>query len=329
MRFRLSVFSLTAVTAILLAPHLFSAEGLAQSYPTKTIRVVVPYGPGGASDQLARAVAEELSKRLGQSVVIDNRPGGGTIIGTDFVAKAAPDGYTVGFTTFASLVSNPVLVTNLPYKADKDFEGVSLLASSPMVLMVTPDLPVKNVSEFIGYAKANPDKINYGSSGPGSTVHLAAELFKSQAGIKMVHVPFKSSPEVLNAMAGGFVQAAFDLVITAKPQIESGKLRALAISDSTRSALMPDLPTVAEAGVPGYEAATWYGFIVPKQTPQDIIARLNKEVRSILSDDGMRAKFAKLGMDLKASSPNELMELAARERTKWRKIVAEQGITRN
>jgi tripartite-type tricarboxylate transporter receptor subunit TctC len=298
----------------------------AQPYPNRLVRIIVPYGPGGASDQLARAIAERLAPALRQPVIIENKPGGGTIIGTDYVAKAAPDGYTIGLTTFASLVSNPLLASSLPYRADSDFAGIGMLATSPMVMVVAPNVPARSVGEFVAYAKANPSRMNYGSSGAGSTVQLAAELFKSLAGIEMVHVPFKSSPEVLTAINGGFIQTAFDLVITAKPQIESGRVRALGVTDATRTALMPDVPTIAESGYPEYTATTWYGLIAPKGTPKDVIERLNAEVNRILQDDGLRKKFADLGMELKSSTPDAFMALAASDRIKWGKIVDAQGL---
>jgi tripartite-type tricarboxylate transporter receptor subunit TctC len=319
--------SVGLAAAVLAGAILMSNEGVrADTYPSRTIRLVVPYGPGGASDQLARAVADRLTSALGQPVVIDNKPGAGTIVGTDFVAKATPDGYTVGLATFATLVSNPLLSANVPYRPESDFDGVGLLATSPMVLVVGPDLPTRDVKAFVEYAKANPGKINYGSSGAGSTVHLAAELFKAVTGAEMLHVPYKSSPEVLTAIAGGFLQAAVDVVITAKPQIEAGKVKALAVTDSVRTTLMPDVPTVAESGYPEYAASTWYGLVVPRGTPGAAIARLNAELAKVAADPELQKRFAALGMELKSSGSEEVLQLAARERAKWEKIVAAQGL---
>lgn len=303
-----------------------STSAMSQDYPTRPIRLVVPYGPGGASDQLARAVGNQLGTAVGQPVIIDNKGGGGTIIGTDFVAKSVPDGYTIGLATFANLVSNPLLAASLPYKPEADFDGIGFLATSPMVMVVAPELPVKTVREFVAYAKANPNRINYGSSGAGSTVHLAAELFKSYAGVEMVHVPFKSSPEVIAAIAGGFIQMAFDVVISSKPHLQTGKLRALAVTEGTRTALMPDVPTIAESGYPQYAANTWYGLIAPRGTPTAAIQRLNTELGRILKDPALQKKFEGFGMELKSSAAQALLTFAAAEREKWGKIVAAQGL---
>lgn len=296
------------------------------SFPTKTVRVIVPYGPGGAADQLARVLAERLGKTLGQPTIVENKPGAGGIVAADYVAKSPPDGHTVFLASFASFVSNPLLTPDLPYEVDRDFDGVSLVATTPMVMIVNPDVPARSVAEFVAYAKANPGRVNFGTSGVGSTVHLAAELFRAVTGIAMVHVPYRSSAEVLNAMASRDLQVAFDLVLTAKPQIEAGTVRALAVTESARTALLPDLPTIAEAGYPAYEMSTWFGLAVPKGTPAAAIERLNAEIARIVEDSELRRRFALLGMELRSSAPADLMTLAARERGKWREIIAAQGI---
>jgi tripartite-type tricarboxylate transporter receptor subunit TctC len=303
-----------------------SSSADAESFPTKPVRVVVPYGPGGAADQLARVVADRLSKTLGQPAIVENKPGAGGIVAADYVAKSPPDGHTIFLASFASFVSNPLLTPDLPYEVDRDFEGISLVATTPMVLIVNPDVPARSVAEFVAYTKAHPGRMNFGTSGAGSTVHLAAELFKAVTGVEMVHVPYKSSADVLNAMASRDIQVAFDLILTAKPQIEAGTVRALAVTERARTSLLPDLPTIAETGYPAYEMSTWFGLAVRKGTPANAIERLNAEIARIVDDPELRRRFALLGMELRPSTPGELMAQAARERGKWREIIASQGI---
>jgi tripartite-type tricarboxylate transporter receptor subunit TctC len=303
--------------------------GGAQGYPMKPIRQVVPYGPGGAADTLGRVISDRLGKALGQPIIVENIGGAGTMVGADAAARAAPDGYTLFLASFASFVSNPLLATKLPYDVDRDFAGISLLATTPMVMVVSPDLPVKTVKELVTYAKANPTRLNYGTSGSGSTVHLAAELFKAQSGVEMVHVPYKSSAQVIQALLAGDIQVAFDIVLTAKPQIEAAKLRALAVTDAERSSLLPNVPTVAESGYPEYSANTWYGLATRRGTPQPVIEKINAELAPILSDPALQKQFGAMAMELKHSTPDGLMSLAARDRAKWGRIISEQGIKAN
>jgi tripartite-type tricarboxylate transporter receptor subunit TctC len=329
MNFRLThKFAVVALTALaMLAGGAASAQ--AQAFPTKPMKQIVPYGPGGPADSLGRAIADRLGKALGQPMVIENIGGAGTMLGADAAARAPADGYTVLLASFASFVSNPLLAPKIPYDVDRDFVGVGLVATTPMVMIVSNDLPVKTLKEFVAYAKANPGKLTFGSSGSGSTVHLAAELFKAQTGVDMVHVPYKSSAEVLNGLMGGQVQVAFDIVLSAKPQIEAGKVRALAVTDAERSALLPNVPTVAESGYPDYAANTWYGLATRRGTPQPVIDRLNAELVKIVNDPEMKKRFGPLAMELRSSTPEGLMQLAARERVKWGKIIADQGIKVN
>ena len=318
-----------AVAALTALAVLAGGAASAQAFPTKPMKQIVPYGPGGPADSLGRAIADRMGKALGQPMVIENIGGAGTMLGADAAARAPADGYTVLFASFASFVSNPLMAPKLSYDVDRDFVGVGLIATTPLVMIVSPDLPVKTVKEFVAYAKANPGKLNYGSSGSGSTVHLAAELFRAQTGVDMVHVPYKSSAEVLNALLGGQVQMAFDIVLSAKPQIEAGKVRALAVTDADRSTLLPNVPTVAESGYPEYAANTWFGLATRRGTPQPVIDRLNAELEKIVKDPEMQKRFEPLAMELRSSTPEGMMQLAARDRVKWGKIIADQGIKAN
>ena len=300
----LTVMGLTAITS------------MAQTFPSKPLKLVVPYAAGGSTDQLARAIAEPLGRALGQPVVVENKPGGNTIIGADAVAKSAPDGYTLFMGSSASLAVNPLLYSKLPYDPVADFAGVSMLAASPLVMVVPASLPVTNVKEFVELAKRKPDAINFASVGNGNPLHLAGELFKVATGIEMTHVPYNGSAPALTALMGNQVQVMFDVVLTSNPHIQSGKLRALALTGTNRLALLPNVPTIAGSGYPGYEAGIWFAMVVPKATPAAIVARLNAEVTKILAQPDMKARFDGLALELIPGPSEEVAKYAQREQAR-------------
>ncbi len=268
------------------------AAAQAPAYPTKPIRLVVPFPPGGATDILAREVAKHLTEAWGQSVVVDNRPGAGGNIGSELVAKAAPDGYTLEMGTVGTHAINASLYSKMPYDHVKDFVPVILVAGVPNVLEVNPSVPVNSVQELIAYAKANPGKLNFASSGAGTSIHLSGELFKVMAGVQMTHVPYKGSAPALQDLLGGQVQLMFDNLPPSLPQIKAGKLRALAVTSTTRAPALPDVPTVAEAGLPGFEASSWFGVLAPAGTPPAIVAKLNAEIAKWLTSPEAKEKLA-------------------------------------
>ena len=298
----------------------------AQTWPNKPLKLVVPYAAGGSTDQLARALADNLGRALGQPVIVENKPGGNTIIGADAVAKAAPDGYTLFMGSSASLAVNPLLYAKLPYDAKTDFSGVSMLAASPLVMVVNPGVPARTVKDFIALAKAQPDKYNFASVGNGNPLHLAGELFKTEAGVEMTHIPYNGSAPALAALIGNQVQVMFDVVLTAAPHIKAGKINALGITGRKRLAILPGVPTVAEAGLPGYETGIWFAMVVPKATPAPIVARLNAEVTKTLKQDDMKTRFDGLALELTPTSSEEVSAFSAREQNKWSKLVKAKGI---
>ena len=305
---------------------LATTAGQAQTYPVKPVRLVVPYAAGGSTDQLARAIAEPLGRALGQPVVVENKPGGNTIIGADAVAKAPADGYTLFMGSSASLAVNPLLYSRLPYNPKADFAGISMLAASPLVMVVPADLPVSTVKGFVELAKAKPGALNFASVGNGNPLHLAGELFKAATGTEMTHVPYNGSAPALTALLGNQVQVMFDVVLTSNPHIKSGKLRALALTGTQRLALLPGVPTIAESGYPGYEAGIWFAMVLPKATPAPIVARLNTEVTRILKDPAMKARFDGLALSLIPSTPDEVAQFSLREQARWARLIREKGI---
>jgi tripartite-type tricarboxylate transporter receptor subunit TctC len=298
----------------------------AQAYPTHAIRMIVPYPAGGSVDVLGRAIADKLTASLGQPVVADNRVGATGAIAHQLVATSPPDGYTIGMSGTSPLVLAPYQIKNLPYDPTKDFAYLACPGTTPFVLDVNPSLPVKNVQELVAYAKANPGKLNFGSAGMGNSAHLSAELFKRATGIDMVHVPYKGNAIAMQDLIAGNIQVLFDPVQTSIPQIRSGKVRALAVTSKTRFADLPDLPTVAESGYPGYEFVVWYALIAPAGTPAPIVARLNADINKAVSDPEMKRNFAALGADLTESKPDECAAFVKSELALWGKLMAEVGI---
>jgi tripartite-type tricarboxylate transporter receptor subunit TctC len=299
------------------------APALAADYPTKTVTWVVPYPPAGTTDVLARIIAQWLTEHMGQSFVIENKPGGGNNIGVQYVVNAPPDGYTMLLVNPANGI-NATLYKNLSFNFIRDIAPVAGLVRTPNVMEVTPKLPVKTVAEFIAYCKANPGKINMASSGSGTSVHLSGELFKSMTGCNMLHVPYKGAGPALTDLMGGQVDVIFDNLPSSIGHIKSGKIRALGVTSAERAPALPDVPTVAET-VPGYEATAWFGIGMPKGTPKDVIEKVNAEVNRALADPKMRARLAELGGKPIPGTPEDFGKVIAAETAKWREVVISSG----
>ena len=297
----------------------------AQSYPSKPVKIVVPYPPGGFNDTLGRTLAAKFQEAWGQPVVVENKPGANTVIGTDFVAKAAPDGHTLLVVAFPFSVV-PSLVKSLPYDTLRDFAPVILAGTTPNLLVVNPQLPVKNVAELLALAKSKPDALSYASTGNGSSNHISMELFKSLAGVKITHIPYKGSAPAVTDLLGGQVMLMFDNAPNVLPQVKAGKLRALATSGAQRTSLAPELPTVAEAGVPGYELMVWFGLVAPAGTPREIVQKLNAEVTRILAMPDVRERFQAQGVEPVGSTPEQFGEHIRAQMAKWSKVVQEAGV---
>jgi tripartite-type tricarboxylate transporter receptor subunit TctC len=315
--------SIVACLAGLLA--LFASAGLHAAYPDKPIQFIVPYPPGGLTDALARNVAKPLSDRLQQPVIIQNVAGGGGNIGAARAAKSPPDGYTIYIGNNATVGLNTLIYKSLPFDPLTDLAPVSLLAESQTALVVHPSLPVQTVAELIAYAKANPTKINYGSTGAGGVSHLAGEMFKNATGSKMTHVPYKGTAPALTDLLGGQIQLMFNDQATA--HVNSGKLRALAVTGTKRWTQTPTVPTLTEAGVPGFERYNWFGLLVPAGTPPAVIGALNKEVVAIMQEASIRTWLQSQGAEGMSSSPEEFAAYIRRDVAKWGRVVKETGIT--
>jgi tripartite-type tricarboxylate transporter receptor subunit TctC len=316
---------LKAITATGLILCAFNAAA-ADTYPSKPIKWVVPFPPGGAMDTMARTLGEKLAVSMKQPVIIENRAGAGGAIGSGIVAKAEPDGHTMMIVSIGHAV-NPSIYPKLSYDATKAFEPVSLVGIVPNILVAHPSLKAGNVKELIASAKAAPGKLTYASAGNGTTVHLAAELFNSMAGVDIMHVPYKGSSPAVTDLMGGQVNIMFDSVSSAKPYVESGRLKALAVTTSKRSSVFPNVPTVAESGLRGYELSGWYAVFVPAKTPKPIVDRLNAELVKALKQADVRARFTQIGAEPVGSSPQELANTLKTETVRWAKIVRERNIT--
>ncbi len=306
----------------------FAVEGLAQGWPSRPIRMVVPLSPGGFADVPGRILAARLSSLLGYNVFVENRPGAGGTIGADFVAKSAPDGYTLLFTGTPHVISAWVY-KKLPYDPLKDFEPVALVASGPYVLVVNPQLPVHSIRELVAAAKAQPGKIDYASSGNGSAQHLVSALFASMAGIELNHVPYKGSGPAMQDLLGGQVKVSFAGIPNVLPHVKAGRLRALAVSTPQRSPDLPDVPTAAEAGVPGYQATLWLNLAAPAGTPGEIVQRIYAETAKALQDAELQQSFRAAGVEASPMSPQELAGFMRAEYEKWGKVVRDTGATVN
>ena len=295
------------------------------AYPTRPVRIVVPQSPGASTDMTARFIAQRLTPALGQSVIVDNRPGAGSLIGTEVVAKSTPDGHTL-LVVAASLTLNPVLHKNLGYDPVRDFAPITQLSSFPNMITVHPSVPVKSVKDLIALAKAKPGSLNYGSSGTATGTHLSAELFKHMTGTEMVHVPYKGGGPAVQALLGAQVHLNFATVSSVLPHVKAGKLRGLAVTTAKRSAVLPDVPTIAEAGVPGYDHGPWNGFLAPAKTPRAVVARLNEETVRILNSPETRQFFLSEGAEPVGNKPEEFAAVIKSEIAKWAKVVQAAGI---
>jgi len=297
----------------------------AQGYPTRPVRLLVPFGPGGVGDITARVVAQKIGASLGQQIVVDNRPGAGGIVASEIVAKAAPDGYTLLLLNNAHAVSMS-LFKSLPYDTRRDFAPISSIATFSVVLLVNTDSPIRSVKDLIASAKASPGKLNVGTIQIGATQHLSSELFKSMAGVDMVHVPFTNTGAVLTGLRGGSVQVAFEFIAPVVGQVKAGALRALAVSTPSRFAGLPDVPTVQEAGVPGYEVMSWNGLGAPTGTPKAVINRLNQAVAGALAMPDVKQRFQELAVDTRPDTPEGFRKLVASEIVKWKAVIEKAGI---
>ena len=295
------------------------------AYPERTIRIVVPFAPGGGTDVIARTLAQEMAKDLGATIIIENKPGAGTIIGTQTVATSEPDGYTLLMGTFANAV-NPSLNAKLPYDAHKDFAAVALIARSFNIVVVNPASPIKSIADLIAAAKSDPNKLSYGTYGTGTSAHLAGELFKNMAKVNLTTVPYKGAAPAITDLLGGQIQVMFTTVASAASLIAAGQLRALAVTSAERSPAFPELPTVAEAGVPGYAAESWYGLYAPAKTPDDIIDRLNKSAAKAVQSEAFKKLGVNEGLVMVASPPAELDRYVRGEEERWRKVIHDANI---
>jgi tripartite-type tricarboxylate transporter receptor subunit TctC len=311
------------LTAGALAISGFSPIVLAQTYPNRPVRLIVPFAPGGSPDILARLLGPVISERLGQPLIIENRPGAGAIVGTETVVNARPDGYTLLLVNTSNAI-NATLYDNLNFNFMRDIAPVAGIVRNPLVMEVNPSVPVNTVPEFIAYAKANPGKLNMASPGNGSSVHLAGELFKAMAGVNMVHIPYRGGGPALTDLLGGQVQVMFDSTSSSMEYIRSEKLRALAVTTSARSPALPNLPTIGDF-VQGYEASSWFGIGAPKNTPLAIVDQLNKAISAALADSRISARLTDMGSTVLSGSPNDFGKLIADETEKWAKVVASSG----
>jgi tripartite-type tricarboxylate transporter receptor subunit TctC len=308
-----------------LVAFLLCSASFAQTWPAKPIKWIVPFAPGGTTDILARTIGEKLSVALGQPVIIENKPGAGGGVGADFTAKATPDGYTIMGGTISTHAINASLYKSLPYDPVKDFVPITLIARVPNMLVVNPEIPARNVAELVALLKANPGKYSFASSGNGTSQHLSGELFKSMAGVDMQHIPYKGSPPALQDVVAGQVAMTFDNITTAWPLAKAGKLRALAVTTAKRSSIAPDVPTLAESGLPGFEVGSWQGVFAPAGTPPGIVKRLNAEIVKALGMPDVREKLGALGAEIVADSPEEFAAFVKAEVVKWSDVVKKSG----
>ncbi len=298
----------------------------AQTWPTKPVRLVVPFPAGGATDILSRALSQELGKKLGQSIVVDNKPGAGGTIGALAGAQAAPDGYTLLLTTSSTHSIGPAINPKIPYNAEADFTPVVYVASSPQVILVPLSSPAKNLQEFIEHARKNPGRLNYASSGNGTISNLSTENFKAQSGTFLVHIPYRGTGLSIADLISGKVDVLFDSVVSGMPHVRDGKLRALAVTSPKRSALAPELPAVSEL-LPGFESVTWFGIFGPRGLPPEVVTRVNQAVNAVLAEPELKERFARLGAETAGGSPQQFAAVVRSESAKWKKIITERKIT--
>jgi tripartite-type tricarboxylate transporter receptor subunit TctC len=302
-----------------------SANALAQAFPSQPIKVIVPYPPGGVVDVIARLVGDRMSKNIGQPVVVENRTGAASNIGTEFVARAPADGYTLVLASPAHTV-NVSLYSNLRWHPVKSFAPIVMVGVIPSVIVVHPSVPVKSLAELVTYVKARPGKLNYSSAGPGSSIHLAAEMLKQMADLYVLHIPYRGQPEALTALLTGDVQMMFLTMALAKPRADAGTLKPLAVTTPKRSAVMPDIPTVAESGYPGFEVSTWFAYLAPAGTPPDVVAKLNAEITAAMRDPEVLKRLQGIGAELNPGSPQDLQRFLEADIERWAKVVNQADI---
>ncbi|MFO1282755.1 MAG: tripartite tricarboxylate transporter substrate binding protein [Burkholderiales bacterium] len=318
---RTFVAAASALLVVAAAP-----ASLAQApWPAKPVRIVVPFPPGGTTDILARAAALKMTEAWKEQAVVDNRPGAGGNIGAELVARAPADGYTLLMGTVGTHAINASLYAKMPFDPIRDFAPVILVAAVPNVMVVHPSVPASTVTEFIAWAKANPGKVNFASSGSGTSIHLAGELFKTQTGLAMTHVPYKGSAPAIADLVGGQVQVMFDNLPSALPQIRAGRLRALAVTSAQRASALPEVPTVAESGLPGFEASSWFGLLSPAGTPREVVQKVNSEIARWLATPEAKEKLASQGAIAAGGTPEDFVAHIAAESAKWQKVVRESG----
>jgi tripartite-type tricarboxylate transporter receptor subunit TctC len=314
------------VPALMAAALAAASTGtLAQAYPDKVVRMISPYAPGGANDLTARIISQKLGEALGQQVIVENKPGAATQIATQFVAKSAPDGYTL-LLAAATHTTNPSLFAKLPYDTVKDFTPIVLAATVPTYLLVNESVPARNVQELVAYAKKNPGKLNFGSAGNGSAPHLALELFKQEAGVDIVHVPFKGSAPAMAALLGGDLQGSFETYNVFQSHLKAGKVRALAVTTPKRTAEEPGIPTLAESGFPRFEAYAWFSVLAPAGTPKAVVERLNREINRIFTLPEVKDQYAKMGLIPGGGTPEQLDAFIRADIAKWSKVIKAAGI---
>jgi tripartite-type tricarboxylate transporter receptor subunit TctC len=299
----------------------------AQPYPNKLVRIVVPFPPGGSTDLLARKLAEKLQTSMGQSFIVENKPGAGGAVGSEFVAKAPPDGYTLLLGVTGSHGISVSLNPKLPYHPLRDFVPISMVVSAPLVVVVGPGFPANTLAEYVAFAKSKPDQVTHSSPGNGTSMHLTGEMFNLAAGTKLVHVPYKGSAGAVNDLIGGQVQSMFGDFLVVLPQVRGGKIKALAVTSSRRHPLLPDVPTVAESGYPGFEALSWQGLFAPAGTPPEVVAKLNAETVKALASEDFRETFARQGFLVAGSTPQEFRAFIEAEIPKWARIIKAGGVT--
>jgi tripartite-type tricarboxylate transporter receptor subunit TctC len=302
-----------------------AASAFAADYPTKPIRLVVPFAAAGTTDFLARAIAQKLGQNLGTTVIVDNRPGAGGNIGSDIVAKSDPDGYTLLLGTVGTHAINASLYKKMPYDTVKDFAPITLVASVPNIVVVNPSVPAKSIKELLALAKSKPGQLSFASSGNGSSIHLSGELFKSMAGVDMLHVPYKGSGPAVADLVGGQVNLMFDNMPSSLPHVKSGRLRAIAVTSAKRSPAAPDLPTIAESGVPGYEAVAWFGVLAPAATPPAIVKKLNAEIIKVLKSPDVAERLSSQGAEPVSNTPEQFSAYIKSEMAKWAKVIKASG----
>jgi len=305
---------------LVFASVLYCAGAFAQAYPSRPIRIVVPYTPGGFTDVTTRIVAVELSKSVGQNIIIDNRPGANSIVGVEIVSKSTPDGYTLA-SVIPAHAANQTLYPKLPYHSVNSFAPVSLAASAPLILCVTNSLPAKSVKELVAVAKSRPGKLAFASSGVGASAHLSMELLMMMTGISMVHVPYKGTAPALVDLTSGQVQVMFDVPSSMLPHAKAGRIRALAMASEKRYAAAPELPTISESAVPGYASGSWVGFLAPAGTPREVVAKLGREIMNVVNRPDVRERFIQIGIEPVGNSPAEFTAFLKNEVTKWEKVI--------